>query len=795
VLASYGSVDKMTEEDDEGAVSSEGLQSPKKQDSDRFELDDSSSIASSPPQSPRSQKERRLRRQRSNRAQEDTPDGDPEPSESVQSLQDSEDNEDGALNKLQQKTEGFRDAVKTPPSVRTEKQIEQIYNALHRTFKEKFFQNMDTAVHHHVCARLQHQEFKAHEKVLEYGHEGDRVYIIWSGRVQIEVPRDKVEPGKPLGAMVKRQVLDPPKIFGELAPMSADKKRKARVTTTKDTELLSISVEDWRWCLGFSQDNVVTERLAFFKAAEGGILEECLEADLQAMCNCIVEEQYIGRRRIMQQGAEVDKVIFVRNGFCKVVRKLEPRFKSTFQHYADWSEPMPNPFADGEEGLLRVGQKGVWPDRRLQSKVANKKEKGQVSKSSADELGLQFRQQLKKLLKHHEYAEDDNSEQQGRSPIGSPKSLLSRGTRRLDRNGTSGTSMSGSMIGSQRWDQDEFVHGGQDEEDVEDTVVVDILSAGSSIGVMELMDGLMSWQFSVIPSPWCDVYVISKFDFVRTVSKAIIHRLFCECKARLSDQNLVARLKQKNRWEHYKKELCEDIRNWNTSSSKGIIDRYDPPARSVGVSGLPEQDFERVGHGGKLWNERAQTPPRRDDVVKQGEEPHVKQIFRVECIVKNGKKDVTLDREERDATMDAIEEKLLKTMATARDRDKMRRKNVSLKLNQQKSERIEDANSPMPTALPSTPEDAVKLAQKEALESAQRVDESMVAADGRAPEVVNKKAGQSASGPKSKADAAGQAAKTAAGKLPPVTPRKANDLRLAKSTAIALKLGTSPRRR
>jgi len=606
--------------------------------------------------------------------------------------------------------------------------------------------------------------------------------------VKIEVPRDKVEPGKPLGAMDKRQVLDPPKIFGELAPMSADKKRKARVTTMKDTELLSISVEDWRWCLGFSQDNAVTERLDFFKSAEGGILEECLEADLQAMCNCIVEEQYIGRRKIMQQGAEVDKVIFVKSGFCKVVRKLEPKFKSTFQHYADWSEPMPNPFADGEEGLLRVGQKGVWPDRRLQNKVANKKEKGQVSKSSADELGLQFRQQLKKLLKRHEYTEDD-TEQQGGSPPTSPKSLLSRGTsRRLDRNATSGTSMSGSVLS--RWDQDQYAQGGQDEEDGEDTVVIDVLSAGSSIGVMELMDGVMSYQFSVIPSPWCDVYVISKFDFVRTVSKAIIHRLFCECKARLSDQNLVARLKQKNRWEHYKKELCEDIRNWNTSSSKGIIDRYDPPARGVGVSGLPEQDFERVGHGEKLWNERAQTPP-RDDVVKQGE---VKQIFRVDCIVKNGKKDVTLDREERDASLDAIEEKLLVTMANARYRDKMRRRIVSSKLNQLKSEQTEDANSPVPPALPSTPEDAVKLTQK-ALESAQRVDESMAAVAGRAPEVVKKKAGQSTSGPKSKAADAGQAAKTAAGKLPPVSPRKANDLRLAKSTAIALKLGTSPRRR
>jgi len=203
----------MTEEDDEGLQ-----RSAKKQDSVRFEFDDSNSIASSAPPSPRVQKGRRLKRQRSSGAsqasQEEVPD------------EDEEENEDGALNKPQQKTEGFRDAVKTDPSVRTEEQIEQIYNALHRTFKEKFFQNMDVAVHQHVCARLQHQEFQANEKILEYGDEGDRVYIILSGRVKIEVPRDKVEPGKPLGAMDKRQVLDPPKIFGELAPMSQTRRGK-----------------------------------------------------------------------------------------------------------------------------------------------------------------------------------------------------------------------------------------------------------------------------------------------------------------------------------------------------------------------------------------------------------------------------------------------------------------------------------------------------------------------------------------------------------------------------------------
>ena len=38
--------------------------------------------------------------------------------------------------------------------------------------------------------------------------------------------------------------------------------------------------------------------------------------------------------------------------FCKV-----------FCRYANYGEPMPNPYADGGE-FLRVGEKGVWPTRR-----------------------------------------------------------------------------------------------------------------------------------------------------------------------------------------------------------------------------------------------------------------------------------------------------------------------------------------------------------------------------------------------------------------------------------------------
>ncbi|CAE7236378.1 PANK2, partial [Symbiodinium pilosum] len=128
-------------------------------------------------------------------------------------------------------------------------------------------------------------------------------------------------------------------------------------------------------------------------------------------------------------------------------------------------------------------------------------------------------------------------------------------------------------------------------------------------------------------------------------------------------------------WDHYKRGLLSEIRSWNSSASRGIIDREDP-APMTGASSLGDETCLRVGRGEKLWDARAQTPP--NETYDPGRA--VKQIFHVECTRdEHGKPIVTVDREQRDASMDDFERKLQDTMATARYRDKLRRtaKNVT----------------------------------------------------------------------------------------------------------------------
>eukprot|EP00439_Symbiodinium_sp_Y106_P039263 s1212_g4.t2 len=424
-------------------------------------------------------------------------------------------------------------------------------------------------------------------------------------------------------------MLEPGKVFGEIALMSEDCKRKGRCTALKHSELLSLHRHDFQ-TVGVSQENGVRERAAFLRCVEEGLLEDMSYVDLQAMAGNLTEKSYVGEHEILQQGAEVDRVIFVKSGFCKLVRQLHPKCTEMFCRYAHYGDPMPNPFAASEEGL-RVGQKGVWPDQHQRKRRPKKSEDSSANAEAPFSIkSLAGHQMLKKVMPLVEKTE----EAEETSPAGEKRPRF-----RTDTNSSSSAEAPSP--------QDRGPAAGQSLQ-----VVVDIISKGSSVGVMELMEGL-TYQCTVISAPLAEIYSISKFDFIRA-HKTITHRLFCNYKARLSDSQLIWRLVQKYRWDHYKKGLLSEIRSWHSSASRGIIDREDP-APMTGGSSLGDETCLRVGRGEKLWDARAQTPPN----ATYDPDRAVKQIFHVECTRdEDGKPVVTVDREQRDASMDDFERKL-----------------------------------------------------------------------------------------------------------------------------------------
>merc|ERR1712178_406625 len=106
-------------------------------------------------------------------------------------------------------------------------------------------------------------------------------------------------------------------------------------------------------------------------------------------------ESHLGDHTILTQGTEVDRIIFVKSGFCKVIRQLHPRFKKAFDDYAEQGRPPPNPFADEEEStplLPKCGNTGS--------------ESNGVYAALGLDLGLGGRQALQKLMSKYNEGED-----------------------------------------------------------------------------------------------------------------------------------------------------------------------------------------------------------------------------------------------------------------------------------------------------------------------------------------------------------------------------------------------------
>ncbi|CAK0799107.1 unnamed protein product, partial [Prorocentrum cordatum] len=141
------------------------------------------------------------------------------------------------------------------------------------------------------------------------------------------------------------------------------------------------------------------------------------------------------------------------------------------------------------------------------------------------------------------------------------------------------------------------------------TVVVQMLQSGRIFGFMELMEGC-PYQCSVVAAPMADVYVIGRNDLLRSLPKPVTHRLFCDYRARLSDERLMQRLKQKCKWNSYKHALLDEIltRRSGGATGRGRAFRDPPPRLAFGA--LEDSAYERIGRGEGLWDGRAQTPPR-----------------------------------------------------------------------------------------------------------------------------------------------------------------------------------------
>merc|ERR550534_312625 len=240
----------------------------------------------------------------------------------------------------------------------------------------------------------------------------------------------------------------------------------------------------------------------------------------------------------------------------------------------------------------------------------------------------------------------------------------------------------------------------------EDVVILDHLQAGRSFGIMELFEGI-PYQHSLIADPWATVYTISKYDLLRNTPTKVLHRLFVDHKRMVSDDRVIQRMRQKSRWNSYKRDLLDDIQQRRNRSKFSVIDRRAPAPRRVGCGDLQAEDvlgvdtsdvkaryrkaealvserqymdacrefhdlfkdFRKLEQEERIWYGRAQTPPRPTYSNKNTHD-----VYHIRFVNKeDGSKDVDIQPEHRDASLAALDERLVMMKATSRRRERLRR--------------------------------------------------------------------------------------------------------------------------
>jgi len=519
----------------------------------------------------------------------------------------------------------LRRALATAPELRTREEVTRILLAIRR-LQEEFFGNLSDEMLKSVCERVILEQYSEGQVVFECGDFGDKLYLIMSGSILISKPKAGQQPnvqqaqqGGAPGEVIMEPVayLGPGKVFGELA-LIGDSRRKGRASASKRTQVLVLGKEDYSACIGRVQQDFLAERVAFLRTADKAVLEGASESDLAAMAGHMRQERYSGEEVVVAQGAEADKIFFVKSGFCRVLRQLHPRYHGHLKTVAKCL-PVATPFAAERAKAMVSDEDGEA--RRIHDSLG-----GPVA--------------LQKLLEQH--------------PIDVVGTLAS----------PSSPSSPSRPKRSPRPRPRPFSKPAAELAITEGVITAATLQPGQSFGVMELFEGT-PYQCTLLADPCVEVYTITKYDLIRSTSRTILHRLFVDCSGGLSDDRIIWQMKLQSRWTSFKADLLDEIRSRRRPPA--ALDR-GVTARRLGATNFSANDYQRI------WNGEASdgVQPMPRSARQGGVQGPTERIFNLQCVREPGKPtEVVIEEESSDTSMQALHHSILSTVAQSRARKQL----------------------------------------------------------------------------------------------------------------------------
>lgn len=197
------------------------------------------------------------------------------------------------------------------PDKRPEKEILSLADglaAIHFFSKLSFYVRVD------LCRGLQHEHYKPNETVFVQGDDGDRLYIIFSGRVELVSRKDT-------GHAEHLATLSAGSAFGELAILRRAP-RSATAITLEECHMASLEADKYDQTLQREHLRTLAKHMDF--ASRVGMLNGAARSVQLKWAHLMQSVDLARGSTLVQQGEKPEYVYLIRTGECELQYTYKP---------------------------------------------------------------------------------------------------------------------------------------------------------------------------------------------------------------------------------------------------------------------------------------------------------------------------------------------------------------------------------------------------------------------------------------------------------------------------------------
>lgn len=493
----------------------------------------------------------------------------------------------------------IREACCLPPDKRTEEDLHSILDFVKGA--SKFLQDLDEEQQMALCRVFTLEEFDKGALVFDYGEVGDKFYIVLSGHFQVLAPQGPCPTGIHIGQCTCEDrpfqgliFLERGMGFGELA-LQTDQPRSGRVVALERSELLVVQRAAYNTYAGEQHRCFIKDRVNFMRQCKcfaEGLRQDIISIkDLSSMASCIQEHQYTGQAVICHQGEAAENIFFVRSGRLLKLRTVDADCaeKESLQHRASSSSPRRSRapkksvsiFEHADSSASRASShedhhsdsseetEADQQDHKVDSMVAIKKR---------HRLKMQARFERKMNKEASDGSEDSPRKTRVEPTLKAISSEMEQDEKEKAKAGPKKRAGGGSG---------RRVHS-QPSKGRKRLLCVGKVDPYEYVGD-QLFVHDQAWPVSLVTDAVANVYVLSKYDALRRISKKVFTAIFkgdTISDALPSDRQLLQMHRQTERWDAYRKSAQMEALSHCHSPTRAVIERDDDHhSRDIDVLG------------------------------------------------------------------------------------------------------------------------------------------------------------------------------------------------------------------